>query len=306
MIEVKDLVKEFGTYRAVNGISFTIGSGEIFGIVGPDGSGKSTLLRILAGILDPSGGYINVDGRDLFRHIRDLKDNMAYMPQKFGLYEDLTVEENIFFFGKLFGLSNKEIRNKTGMLYSFSHLEPFKKRMAGKLSGGMKQKLGLACCLVHNPDIILLDEPTNGVDPVSRREFWKILYDLLREGKTIVISTAYLDEAERCNRISLMYKGRIIALGSPKEIKGMVSMKFMEVMTSDSRKAERILKGYEEFKSVILTGATLKLFVEETRPASVKIKEILGKESVKIISMRENSPGLEDCFVEILAMRVIQ
>ncbi len=303
MIEAKNLVKSFKGTEALNNVSFNVGTGEIFGIVGPDGSGKSTLLRILAGILQPSSGSVLMKDIELFKNLYALKDGLAYMPQKFGLYEDLTVEENIFFFGNLFGMPNKEIRKKLRVLYSFSLLEPFRNRMAGKLSGGMKQKLGLACCLVHNPEIILLDEPTNGVDPVSRREFWKILYDLLGEKKTIVISTAYLDEAERCNRIALMHKGKIISTGTPGEIKQMISMKFMEITTSDSRKAERILKLYDEYKSVILTGATLKLFVSEKGNHRQNIKDILEKEGLKINTVRENIPGLEDCFIQILALR---
>ncbi len=303
MIEVKNLSKSFRKEPALSDISFLIGKGEIFGIVGPDGAGKSTLLRILAGILQPGSGTVFIDGIDLFKNLYLIKDGLAYMPQKFGLYEDLTVDENIFFFGNLFGLSNKEIRKNLVTLYSFSRLEPFKNRLAGKLSGGMKQKLGLACCLVHNPDILLLDEPTNGVDPVSRREFWKILYDLLSEGKTIVISTAYLDEAERCNRIALMHKSRIIALGTPEEIKDLIPDKFLEITTSDSRKAERILKNYNEFKSIILTGATLRLFIREKGNSKENLKKIIEKEGLKVISMRENIPGLEDCFVEILALR---
>jgi ABC-2 type transport system ATP-binding protein len=305
LIEIKGISKSYRTLQApaLSDVSFEVGKGEIFGIVGPDGAGKSTLLRILAGILHPGAGSVIMNGKDLFKNIYDVKDNLAYMPQKFGLYEDLTVEENIFFFGNLFGMSNREIRANLGVLYSFSRLEPFKNRLSGKLSGGMKQKLGLACCLVHNPDIILLDEPTNGVDPVSRREFWKILYDLLSEGKTIVISTAYLDEAERANRMALMHRGKIIALGTPGEIKKLIPLKFLEVIVSDPRKAERVLKAYNEFKSVILTGSTLKIFLPGDAVSEEKLKAVLGKDGIKIVSIRANIPGLEDCFVEILAMR---
>ncbi len=303
MIEVKNIIKTFKAQKAIDGVSFQVSKSEIFGIVGPDGAGKSTLLRMMAGILIPDKGTILINGESIFKNTYLLKEHLAYMPQKFGLYEDLTVEENIFFFGKLFGVKNKEIKNKLIKLYEFSNLEPFKKRRAGKLSGGMKQKLGLACCLVHNPDIILLDEPTNGVDPISRREFWKILYDLLSEGVTIVISTAYLDEAERCNRVALLHNGRIIAEENPQVIKTKLIKKFIEVITSDSRKAERVLKNYDEFSSVIITGATLKLFVDDAQSAGNKIKNILNKEDIKVISLRENSPGLEDCFVEILSSR---
>ena len=220
MISASDITKKFKNSTAVDSLSFRVGRGEIFGIVGPDGAGKSTLLRILAAIMKPDMGRVEINGLDIYSHSFAVKENLAYMPQRFGLYEDLTVEENIFFFGRMFGVRGRDIISRLDMLYGFSGLGPFNKRLAGKLSGGMKQKLGLACCLVHAPDLMLLDEPTNGVDPVSRREFWRILYELLGRGVTIVVSTSYLDEAERCNRIGLMYRGSFIRLGEPKEIRG--------------------------------------------------------------------------------------
>ncbi len=219
MIEVQSLSKSFEGKKAASNLSFNVKKGEIFGIVGPDGAGKSTLLRMLASILRPDQGSITLEKVSIFENPFLTKEKIAYMPQRFGLYEDLTVEENMIFFSKLFNVSRKDRLKRMKRLYEFSHLEPFRTRLAGKLSGGMKQKLGLACSLIHQPQILLLDEPTNGVDPVSRREFWKILYDLLGEGVTILVSTAYLDEAERCNRLALMYEGRFIALGSPDEIK---------------------------------------------------------------------------------------
>jgi len=219
VIAVKNITKRFGDITAVDDLSFEIRKGEIFGIVGPDGAGKSTLLRMMSGILRPNGGVVEINGKSIQSNLYRIKENLAYMPQRFGLYEDLTVEENIFFFGRLFGVSKKEINARIPALYEFSRLEPFKDRLAGKLSGGMKQKLGLACSLIHSPDLILLDEPTNGVDPVSRREFWKILYTLLGEGVTIVVSTAYLDEAERCNRVAMMNNGKFFRNGKPSDIK---------------------------------------------------------------------------------------
>jgi len=195
VIEVANISKRFGEIVAVDSLGFTVNRGEIFGIVGPDGSGKSTLLRMISSILVPYRGSITIGGMDVQKNPIAVKERLAYMPQRFGLYEDLTVEENIFFFGRLFLLSRREIRNKLDTLYGFSRLGPFKDRLAGKLSGGMKQKLGLVCSLVHTPEVLLLDEPTNGVDPVSRREFWDILYELLAKKVTIIVTTAYLDEA---------------------------------------------------------------------------------------------------------------
>ena len=219
MIIGKGISKKFGSITAVDSLDFEIVQGEIFGIVGPDGAGKSTLLRLISTILKPDHGEITISGKNIYDDPFSIKEKLSYMPQRFGLYEDLTVEENIYFFGRLYGMSKKEIHKNIKRLYEFSRLGQFKERLAGKLSGGMKQKLGLMCSLIHMPEIILLDEPTNGVDPVSRREFWEILYELLSEGVTIIVSTAYLDEAERCNRVAMMHGGRFIRLGRPKEIR---------------------------------------------------------------------------------------
>ncbi len=301
MISISGVTKSFGETRAVDALSFEVKKGEIFGIVGPDGAGKSTLLRMMAAILEPDSGTIEINSENIYRDPFAIKERLAYMPQRFGLYEDLSVEENIYFFGRLFGVPSKEIKKRLVRLYDFSRLGPFADRLAGKLSGGMKQKLGLACCLVHAPDLILLDEPTNGVDPVSRREFWKILYDLLTEGVTIVVSTAYLDEAERCNRIALMYGGRFVTGGTPAEVKAGMGKHFIELITSSPVKSEMILKEIEEYRGVILTGQSLRLFVDDRRKAAKEISSLLGNKGIKVRSIREKSPSLEDCFVDIVA-----
>jgi ABC-2 type transport system ATP-binding protein len=301
VIKVVNLTKRFGGNEAVSSLSFSIHQGEIYGIVGPDGAGKSTLLRLMSTILEPDEGFVTVKDVNIHDHPYAIKENLAYMPQRFGLYEDLTVEENIYFFGRLFGLSRKDIKKREKRLYEFSRLGPFKDRLAGNLSGGMKQKLGLACCLAHSPEVILLDEPTNGVDPVSRREFWKILYDLLTEGVTIVVSTAYLDEAERCNRVAMMYGGRFITGGSPQEIK--ISMKgtFIELATTKPLISEMLLKNVNEFKGIILTGKSLRLFVDDLHRATLTISSILEKHQIGVLSVKEKLPTLEDCFVDIVA-----
>jgi len=252
-------------------------------------------------ILEPEEGGISILGKNIFSDIYGVKERLAYMPQRFGLYEDLTVEENIFFFGRLFNVPAKVIKKRIVRLYEFSRLGPFKDRLAGNLSGGMKQKLGLACCLVHSPDIILLDEPTNGVDPVSRREFWKILYDLLGEGVTIVVSTAYLDEAERCNRIGLMYQGRFITSGTPREIKKNMNMPFIEFTTSSPVRTEMVLREIDEFKSIILTGDSLRLFVADVKKAGKRISQALKGEGIQVYALNEKAPSLEDCFVNIVS-----
>ena len=299
MIDIRDLSKSFGNVRAVDSVSCTIGLGEIFGVVGPDGAGKSTLLRMLSTILPGDGGAVTVEGRDALAPESRIKERIAYMPQRFGLYEDLTVEENIHFFGRLFAVPKKTIDREIIRLYEFSRLGPFRDRLAGNLSGGMKQKLGLACCLVHAPEILLLDEPTNGVDPVSRREFWKILYELLSGGVTIVVSTAYLDEAERCNRVAFMYEGRFITLGSPSEIKDRIGKTFLSIAAEDPMRAEMELRKHREYRGVILTGSTLKLFVEKAEKAGREIKKILAGIGLRVLSIEKKKPTLEDCFVHI-------
>ena len=212
---VTGLCKRFRDNIALDSLSFDFPAGAISALVGPDGAGKTTLLRIMAGILDYDAGQIQMFGEDYRKGFEAKKAAIGYMPQRFGLYEDLTVQENIDFFADLFGVRGNERRERIKRLLAFSRMDPFTKRLAGQLSGGMKQKLGLACALIHNPRVLLLDEPTNGVDPVSRREFWKLLYDLNRAGTTVVISSPYMDEAERAGHFALMSKGRLIAHGVP-------------------------------------------------------------------------------------------
>ncbi len=301
MIRARGISKRFGDTTAVDDLSFGVERGEIFGIVGPDGAGKSTLLRMIAGILPPDSGSIEVDGVDAATDPFAIKENLAYMPQRFGLYEDLTVEENIHFFGRVFGVSRAEIRKREKGLYEFSRLAPFRDRLAGKLSGGMKQKLGLACCLVHRPGLILLDEPTNGVDPVSRREFWKILYGLLSEGVTIVVSTAYLDEAERCNRVALMYEGRFLLTGGPGEIKMSMDKALVEIRPSDVWKAEAALAESGEFGTVIREGNTLRFFVADVRRADARIRAVLSRKGIRAGTATVKTPSLENCFMEIIS-----
>lgn len=301
MINVKNVTKRFGDIIAVDELSFEVRKGEIFGIVGPDGAGKSTLLRMMSGILLPDNGTVEINGSDLRENLYSIKENLAYMPQRFGLYEDLTVEENIFFFGRLFGVSGKEIKNRIPALYDFSRLGPFKERLAGKLSGGMKQKLGLVCSLIHSPGLILLDEPTNGVDPVSRREFWKILYTLLGDGVTIIVSTAYLDEAERCNRVAMMSNGRFLRNGKPSEIKKSMGGLMLEIITDNVWKAEELIIKDRNFENVIREGNSLKLFTMSGMKEGQKIKRILEKEKISVLSVRGKAPTLENCFMEIVA-----
>ena len=219
-IEIREVTKRFGDIVAVDNLSFTVAVGEIFGLVGSDGAGKSTLLRMIATMFPPASGEIIIDGLNAVTRRPEVKLLIGYMPQRFGLYQDLTVDENIEFFMDIFGIFGAERKKRKQRFLEFSNLLPFHDRLAGALSGGMKQKLGLACVLVHHPRILILDEPTNGVDPVSRRVFWDILLQMKKDGMTILISTAYLDEGERCDRLALMHASRIIASGPPETIRG--------------------------------------------------------------------------------------
>ena len=219
VIEARGLTRRFGELTAVDHLNLTVPAGEIFGLVGPDGAGKTTTLRMLCGLMDPSEGTARVAGHDVVRESQAVKDQIGYMAQRFGLYADLTVEENMVFYADLFGIVDEERERLTAQLLRMTRMEPFQQRQAGRLSGGMKQKLALMCTLLHRPQILFLDEPTNGVDPVSRRDFWAILYQLLKEGITIFMTTAYLDEAERCNRVGLMYKGKLIRCETPEALK---------------------------------------------------------------------------------------
>jgi ABC-2 type transport system ATP-binding protein len=228
MIKTKLLTRKFDNVTAVDGLSLEIPKGEIFGLVGPDGAGKTTTMRLLTGILEPTSGQAWVGGNDIVKDSEKIKENIAYMSQRFGLYGDLTVMENINFYADIYCVPVKERPEQIKRLLNFSNLTPFKDRLARNLSGGMKQKLGLACALVHTPQVLFLDEPTNGVDPVSRRDFWQILYQLLKEKVTIFYSTAYLDEAERCKRVGLIHKGRLLRCDVPSNIKKERNAKTLE------------------------------------------------------------------------------
>ncbi|MFH0801198.1 MAG: ABC transporter ATP-binding protein [bacterium] len=221
-IVIKNLVKKFGPVTAISDLSLEIEAHEIFALLGPDGSGKTTTSRILAAVMDPTGGEAKVASFDVRRESEKIKEKIGYMPQAFGLYPDLSIEENIDFYADIYGISRRDRLPRMNRLLDFTGLAPFVKRLAGRLSGGMKQKLALTCALIHTPEILILDEPTLGVDPVSRREFWKLLYELLKDGATILVTTSYMDEAQRCNRAGLLHRGRLIACDKPDSIRSQV------------------------------------------------------------------------------------
>ncbi|MCB1122879.1 MAG: ABC transporter ATP-binding protein [Verrucomicrobiae bacterium] len=298
-IRTKQLRRVFGSTTAVDGLDLEVREGEIFGLVGPDGAGKTTTMRMLAGILDPTEGEAEVAGCDVRRKPESVKEHIGYMSQRFGLYPDLTVSENIQFYADIYSVPKREYTKQTERLLHFSNLTPFKKRLAGNLSGGMKQKLGLACALIHTPRLLLLDEPTNGVDPVSRRDFWRILYQLLRDGVTIFVSTAYLDEAERCNRLAMLHRGHVLGTGTPDEIKGMLSGSTWEMQTDQSRQVASLLREQLPQARVTMYGDRVHATGENLE--SDYLHSLLSESGFEISGIRSIESSLEDVFIGVLA-----
>jgi len=273
-------------------------SGEIFALLGPNGAGKTTTLRILAGVMPPDQGSATVAGSDVVHHPEAAKHDLSYMPQRFGLYEDLTVDENIVFYGDLFGVRPIERRARSAQLLDAAGMSEFRKRLAGKLSGGMKQKLGLVCALIHHPKVILLDEPTTGVDPVSRRDFWRILYNLIAEGVAILTSTAYLDEAERCHRVALMHQGKLLFLDTPAKLKSGFSKGVLAILSSDARRMKEELERIEGISSLVLTGDGVHVVIEDPVRRIPQIKAQLVSAQVPFSEMHQVVPTIEDLFVD--------
>ncbi len=302
IIRTANLYKNFGETVAVSDLNIEIRRGELFGLVGPDGAGKTTTMRMMAGILEPSSGNIWVDGISVVEDPEGVKEHLAYMPQRFGLYQDLTVIENLIFYADLFRVPKKERSGRIDLLMGFSRLGPFKDRLAGALSGGMKQKLGLACALIHSPALLLLDEPTNGVDPVSRRDFWKILYDLLKEGISIVVTTAYLDEAERTTRVGLMSGGSIIQLGAPHSLKGLVEGTMFELVPSDLAKSRATLSDLSTILDANIFGDALHVRVREEQQIEI-VRKALEAQHIDVLSLKAISPSMEDAFLSLIPRR---
>jgi len=297
VISIKSLSKSYGEIKALDNISIDIKNNTIFGLVGPDGAGKSTLIRILCGLLKPDSGEVNILGINLSQGIDKIKNDIGYLSQRFSLYTDLTVDENIEFLADIHGL--KDFKKRRDELLQFTRLTKFRKFLAGKLSGGMKQKLALACTLIYRPRIIFLDEPTTGVDPVSRREFWIILSNLLKEDITVLISTPYMDEAERFNRIAMLDNGKLLALDTPNNIKSMMNEIIYEVVCTPVRKAYQILKNYSEFEIQIF-GDRLNVAADNHDENDGKIRKILEENSIIISDIRKISPSLENAFIHLI------
>lgn len=298
-IKLSNLVKAFGDNVAVNGVNLDVHQGELFGLVGPDGAGKTTIMRMLAAIMRPTSGDAWVAGHSIRHEGERIKEKIGYMSQRFGLYEELSVIENINFYADLYTVPQKERPSRIERLLGFSNLTPFKDRLAGKLSGGMKQKLGLACALVHTPEVLFLDEPTNGVDPVSRRDFWRILYDLLKEGITVFVSTAYLDEAERCTRIGLIHKGKLLMVDEPATIKQSLGKPMIQLWLSDARKAAEFARKEAGIGQVSVYGDSLHLTIE-TPEAVPHLIQTLQTQGIEVKGQRDIVPSLEDIFIAMV------
>jgi ABC-2 type transport system ATP-binding protein len=297
IIEIKNLCKSYNDIKAVNEVSYEVAKGEMFGLVGPDGAGKTTTIRALCGLLIPDSGDIEVLGYNLLKERKKIQNKIGYLSQKFSLYGDLTADENIEFFADIHAVKNYQDRRNE--LLDFTRLTPFRDRLADKLSGGMKQKLALACSLIHRPQIIFLDEPTTGVDPVSRRDFWKILSNLLKEGITIFMSTPYLDEAERCNRVALMSKGKIISLDTPQKIKDSLEKDVIEIVCTKIREAYRLIQQNFPFE-IQMFGDRINLIIEEYETDYKKIERLLNDNSIEILNHRLITPSLENVFIHLV------
>lgn len=291
------LTKRFAGVLAVDRLSFEVHPGEIFGLVGPDGAGKTTTLRMLAGVLTPDSGSATVAGYDMTSEPEAAKAHLSYMPQRFGLYEDLTVDENIRFYADVLGVSRTDREQRSRQLLDAADMSPSRGRLAGKLSGGMKQKLGLVCALIHRPRVILLDEPTNGVDPVSRRDFWRILYSLLEEGIAILMSTAYLDEAERCHRVALLHQGRILYCETPATLKTRLRGAVLSVVSPDPRGVRAALGDADGVLNALLVGDGVHLLVDDAARRIPELRTRLETAALPFDRLEEVPPTIEDLFV---------
>jgi ABC-2 type transport system ATP-binding protein len=297
VIKIEQLHKSYDEIKAVNGISLIVQAGEMFGLVGPDGAGKTTTIRILCGLLKPDSGSVELLGSELRKNRKEIQNQIGYLSQKFSLYGDLSIDENIEFFAEIHNVKDFKVRRDE--LLAITRLTPFRDRLAEKLSGGMKQKLALACSLIHKPKIIFLDEPTTGVDPVSRRDFWKILSDLQKEGITIMMTTPYLDEAERCNRVALMNNGEIIAVDTPQNIKTSIHKQVIEIITDDIKKTYSALK--DEYGSdAQIFGDRINLITDLSVSGIDRIKNLLKENKIELLSHRIITPSLENVFIHLV------
>jgi ABC-2 type transport system ATP-binding protein len=300
-VEAHDLVKRFGKFVAVDHVSLQVRRGEIFGFLGPNGAGKSTTIRILCGLLTPTEGTARVGGFDVATESEAIKRSIGYMSQKFSLYDDLEVGENIEFFSGIYGVAEDRRDERRDYVLKMAGLEERRHTMTRQLAGGWKQRLALGCAILHEPPILFLDEPTSGVDPIARRDFWELIYQLSEAGRTVFVSTHYMDEAEYCHRVALMYAGKIIALGSPAELKrSLTGHHLLALETSDVLGTMKALEGFDGVRDVAVFGGGLHVTVDDTDAAGPKIRERLGSQSIEVRRLESIEPSMEDVFVAMI------
>ncbi len=299
MVQINNYSKSYGHTKAVDNLSFAINQGELFGLIGPDGAGKTTTMRTIVTLLRLDEGEIKVDGLNVTKNAKKIRRIVGYMPQRFSLYPDLSIDQNLNFFAELFGIPKQEIPQKKKRLYEFSRLEQFADRLAGRLSGGMKQKLALSCALIHDPVLLVLDEPTTGVDPLSRNEFWNILAELKTQGTTILISTPYMDEALKCDRVAVMHEGKILTHGEPSSIIKLYLNNLYEVGSTSIVQDTNSLRSIPEILSVHGFGDSLHLSVNRKMDAHrlyLLVKNAIGK----VVTLKRIEPSLEDVFISLI------
>jgi ABC-2 type transport system ATP-binding protein len=300
-VEIDDLVKKFGDFTAVDHVSLKVGKGEIFGFLGPNGAGKSTTIRILCGLLTPTSGRASVGGFDVAREAETIRRNIGYMSQKFSLYDDLTVEENIHFFSGIYGVPKNLRPERKAFVLKMAGLEGKLNTMTHLLSGGWKQRLALGCAILHDPPILFLDEPTSGVDPIARRGFWDLIYELSAAGRTVFVSTHYMEEAEYCHRLALMYRGRVIALGSPQSLKDELrAHHLLELISSDLFESMGIVQGQPGVLDVAVFGGGLHITVDDEAAAIARITAALREKGIAVERLEPIEPTMEDVFVAMI------
>ena len=298
---MRHLVKKFGSFVAVDDVSLAVEKGEIFGFLGPNGAGKSTAIRMLCGLLTPTSGSASVNGFDVAREPEEIRRTIGYMSQKFSLYDDLTVEENIDFFTGMYGVPREKRAERKHHVLEMANLSDRRNALTRTLSGGWKQRLALGCAILHDPPVLFLDEPTSGVDPLARLAFWALIRDLSGTGHTIFVSTHYMDEAEYCNRLALMYRGKVIALGTPAELKaGLTEHSLLNLDASDPLDTMRALEGLEGVRDVAVFGGGLHVTVDNVEATSARMRERLGAQGIEVRKLERIEPSMEDVFVALI------
>ena len=299
-VTVKGLAKYFGDFHAVDGIDFSVHKGEIFGFLGPNGSGKTTTIRMLCGGIDPSGGDMDVLGYDVATQAEAVKERIGYMSQKFSLFEELSVEENLKFYAGIYGLSDEKYAERRAYVLKMADLEGREDEMTKNLSVGWKQRLALGCSTIHEPELLFLDEPTSGVDPIARRQFWELLYELAAKGVTLFVTTHYMDEAAHCNRLAFMYRGRLVAEGSPQDVRELMTDNVVALTVDDAEAAMAALEGVSEVLEVYMHGAMVHANIGRLEPADFDLAGLLSAEGVYVDEIRPVEPSLEDVFVHLV------